>query len=98
VRLKLGSAFDIVGERKQTDFKANYDGHEIIESYEIKIRNHKDEDIEVLVKEVLFRWSNWSIEKKSQDFTKDNSNTIYFPVKVKKNAETVLTYTVKYTW
>jgi hypothetical protein len=98
VRLKLGSAFDVVGERKQTDFKANYDGHEITESFEIKIRNHKDEDVEVLVKEVLFRWSNWNIEKKSQDFTKDNDHTIYFPVKVKKNAETVVTYTVKYTW
>src|SRR5688572_19173309 len=98
VRLKLGSAFDVVGERKQTDFKANYDGHEIVESFEIRIRNHKDEDVEVLVKEIMFRWTNWNIEKKSQDFTKDNAHTITFPVKVKKNSETVVTYTVKYTW
>src|SRR5262249_11915113 len=31
VMVKLGSAFDIVGERKQTSFNVNYNGHEITE-------------------------------------------------------------------
>ena len=43
VLVKLGSAFDIVGERKQTDFTPNYDGHVITEIFEIKLRNHKKE-------------------------------------------------------
>ena len=45
VLVKLGTAFDIVGERKQTDFTANYDGHVITESFEIKVRNHKKEPV-----------------------------------------------------
>ena len=98
LRLKLGSAFDIVGEHKQVDFKSDYDAHWIEETYEIKLRNHKAEDVEVLVKEVLFRWVNWTVTKKSHDFVKDDAHTVIFPVKVKKDGESVLTYTVKYTW
>jgi hypothetical protein len=98
VRLKLGSAFDVVGERKQLDFKADYDAHWIEETYEIRLRNHKTEDVEVLVKEVMFRWVNWNVTKKSHDFKKEDAHTAIFPVKVKKDGETVITYTVKYTW
>jgi hypothetical protein len=98
VRLKLGSAFDIVAERKQVDFKSDYDAHWIEESFEVRVRNHKDEDVEVLVKEILFRWVNWQITKKSHEYQKDDAHTVYYPLKVKKNGETVLTYTVKYTW
>jgi hypothetical protein len=98
IRLKLGSAFDVVGERKQTDFKANYDGHEVIESFEVKIRNHKDEDIDVIVKEVMYRAVNWQITTQSHNGEKKDSRTVHYPLKVPKNGETVLTYTVKYTW
>ncbi len=98
LRLKLGNAFDIVGERKQTDFKVDYDAKWLEETFEIKVRNHKDEDVTVLVRESLYRWVNWSVTKKSQDFEKQDAHTIHFPVKVKKNGETVVTYTVRYTW
>ncbi|MEE9523900.1 MAG: hypothetical protein V3V59_04005, partial [Thermodesulfovibrionales bacterium] len=44
VRVKTGKAFDIVSERKQTDWIRIAEG--VFEStFEIKIRNHKDEDI-----------------------------------------------------
>jgi hypothetical protein len=98
VRLKLGSAFDVVGERKQTDFKANYDGHVVTESFEVKIRNHKDEDIDVIVKEVMYRAVNWQITVQSHTSEKQDSRTVHYDLKVPKNGETVLTYTVKYTW
>lgn len=98
ILIKLGSAFDIVGERKQIDFKTNYDRDWIRETFEIKIRNHKKEPVTVLVKEVLYRWSNWKIESTSHKFEKEDSRTIYFPVKVDKDGEEVITYTVLYTW
>lgn len=98
VLLKLGSAFDVVGERKQTDFKVDYDRHWMEESFEIKLRNHKEEDIEVTVKENLFRWTSWEIVEFSHIYEKIDSRTIHFKVKVPKDEETKITYSVKYTW
>ena len=31
------------------------------EEIEVKIRNHKDEPVKVIVKENLYRWTNWKI-------------------------------------
>jgi hypothetical protein len=96
--VKLGTAFDIVGERKQTDFTAEYEKRFITESFEIKVRNHKKEAVTVLVRENLFRWTNWEITKKNADFEKVDFRTIHFPVDVPAGGEKIITYTVKYTW
>ncbi len=61
MRVKLGSAFDVVGERRQTDFKVDTKAKWLEEAFEIKLRNHKDQPVEVLVKENLYRWSNWTL-------------------------------------
>jgi hypothetical protein len=98
VLVKLGTAFDIVGERKQTDFTANYDGRVITESFEIKVRNHKTEPVQVLVRESLFRWVNWEITKSSDKWEKQDYRTIHFPIDVPAGGEKTVTYTVKYTW
>jgi hypothetical protein len=96
--VKLGSAFDIVGERKQTDFKADYNGHVITESFEIKLRNHKAEPVKVVVKENLFRWVNWEITASSDKYEKQDYRTIHIPVEVPAGGEKTVTYSVKYTW
>lgn len=98
VRLYIGDAFDIVGERIQTDFKAEYDEDWMEESYEITLRNHKDEDVEVRVVEHLFRWTEWKILQASQDYEKLDAQTIEFRVPVEADGETVVTYTVRYEW
>lgn len=98
VRVKLGSAFDVVGERKQTDFKIDTRAHWIEEAFEIKLRNHKEQPVDVIVKENLYRWSNWSIIEKSQNFTKEDARTVHFPVKVPKDGEAVVRYRVRYSW
>ncbi len=98
IKLHVGDAFDVVGERKRTDFKVDNAAHWMTESFEIRGRNHKDEPVEVLVKETLYRWNNWEITQASHKWTKFDSNTIHFPVKVDKDGEQVITYTVRYTW
>jgi len=45
VKLHIGDAFDIVGERKRTDFHVDNAGHIMIESFEIRVRNHKTEPV-----------------------------------------------------
>ncbi|MHC4469806.1 MAG: DUF4139 domain-containing protein [Planctomycetota bacterium] len=98
LRIRLGSAFDLTAERRQTDFKVNHNEEWLRESFEIKVRNHKDEAVEVVLQEDLYRWLSWEIEKKSRDFTKVHAQRIIFPVKVEPDGEAVVTYTVKYTW
>ena len=98
VRLYVGDAFDIVGERVQTDFKVDYDDDWMKESYEITLRNHKDEDVEVRVVEHMFRWSEWKIVDASHEFAKTDAQTIEFRVPVEANGETIVTYTVRYDW
>ena len=98
VRIKLGSAFDVVGERKQTDFSVDTKAQWLEEQIEVKLRNHKDQPVHVLVKENLYRWSNWKILTKTHEFVKEDSRTITFPVDVPKDGETVVRYRVRYTW
>ncbi len=98
VLVRLGSAFDIVGERKQTDFDANYDGHIMNETFEIKLRNHKKEPVTVIIKENLFRWVNWEITKCSDEWKKQDYRTIHIPVEVPPDGEKTVTYSVRYTW
>jgi len=95
--LYIGDAFDIVGERKQTDFRKP-SARTIIESFEIKVKNHKEEAVTVQVLEKLYRWVNWEITESSHEYKKLDSRTIEFPVEVKKDGEVTITYTVKYTW
>lgn len=96
--VKLGQSFDVVGERKQTDFEYNKGANRIVETFEITLRNHKPTEQKVIVREVLYRWSAWEITRKSDDFDKIDSRTIHFPVTVPADGEKTLTYTVRYNW
>jgi hypothetical protein len=98
VRLYIGDAFDIVGERVQTDFRVDYDDDWMEETYEITLRNHKNEDVEVRVVEHMFRWSEWEIQDESHEFDKMDSRTVEFRVPVESDGETIVTYTVRYEW
>ena len=99
VRVYTGNAFDLVGERRRTDFKADYNQEWMDESFEIKIRNHKEKDtVEFRVVEHLYRWTNWEIAEKSNDFEKTDSQTIEFRVEVPPGEERVITYKVHYNW
>ncbi|MET0279557.1 MAG: DUF4139 domain-containing protein [Steroidobacteraceae bacterium] len=98
VRVKLGSAFDVVGERKQVDFRSDSRSRWIEEEIDVEVRNHKDEDVEVQVREFLFRWTGWTILSSSQAYEKEDARTILFPVKVPKNSNRTVRYRVRYSW
>ena len=98
VRIRLGTAFDVVGERRQTDFTVDSRGRVMEEAFEIRLRNHKDQPVEVTVRESLYRWSNWQVIASSARWEKLDAQNIEFPVTVGKDAEAVVTYRVRYTW
>ncbi len=95
VRIYVGNAFDIKGERaKKSQRKISDKARE--ETIEIKIRNHKETDIKVIIEENV--WGDWEIRNQSHPYKKKDANTIEFTVPVKKDAETVVQYTVLYKW
>ena len=98
IRLYIGDAFDVVGERVQTDFRVDYDDDWMEESFEITLRNHKGEDVEIRVVEHLFRWSEWEMLEESHEHDKMNANTIEFRVPVEADGEATVSYTVRYEW
>jgi hypothetical protein len=98
VRLYLGNAFDIVGERAQKDFKSFANGRVVEETVEIKVRNHKSESVEVQVYEHPWRWNQWEIVSASTEWTKVDQSTLKFPVKIGKDEEKVVRYTIRYSW
>ncbi|HUR46969.1 MAG TPA: hypothetical protein VMZ27_13910 [Candidatus Saccharimonadales bacterium] len=98
LRIYTGDAFDLVGERKRTNFKMDNNRENVDETFEIKLRNRKKEDVEIRVVEHLYRWSNWEVTEKSNAFLKTDAQTIEFRIAVKPDEEKVLSYSVHYSW
>ena len=98
IRVTTGNSFDLVGERKATNFKVDVADKWLDESFEIKLRNHKKEAVEIRVVEHLYRWSTWDITAKSNAFVKTDAQTIEYRVQVQPEEEQTITYTVHYSW
>jgi hypothetical protein len=98
VRVYVGNAFDIVGERRRTGFKVDTSNNWADESFEIILRNRKKEAVDVRVVEHLFRWVNWEIRQPSDAFSKLDAQKVEFRVKLEPDEEKTLTYSVHYSW
>jgi hypothetical protein len=92
VRIKLGDAFDVVGSRKQTDWKKiAWDTYEA--AFEVSLRNHKKEDVVVRVIEPIP--GDWEMLSSSHEHTKTEASTAEFTLHVPRDKETKLTYRVR---
>ena len=98
IRLYTGNAFDMTGERSRTDYRADFNARWLDESFEIKVRNHKSEPVEVRLVEHLYRWTNWDIIKNSDPFKKLDSRTMEFLVQIPSGGEKTVSYKVHYSW
>jgi len=98
LRLYTGNSFDIVGERKRTNYHVESSQHWMDESFEIRVRNHKKEAANVRVVEHLYRCNNWKLAEQSAASRKIDAQTIEFPISIKPDGEAVVTYTVHYSW
>jgi hypothetical protein len=98
IRVNTGNAFDLAGERKETNYNVDNSHRTLDESFEIKLRNHKKEPVEIRVLEHLYRWNNWEITDHSNAFVKTGANTIEFRAQLQPDEEKTLYYTVHYSW
>jgi hypothetical protein len=92
VKVYVGNAFDIIGERAVTDSK-KIGARVREETVEIKLRNHKKEDIQVVVTEKI--WGDWKIIHSTHSPERKDATTVEFVLPVPKDGETVLTYRVR---
>jgi hypothetical protein len=98
VKIRLGEAFDVVGERTRTDFTVDNAARRMTESFKIEVRNQKAAGQKVRVIERLYRWTNWKITSQNQNFTKIDSDNIAFDLSINAEGKAEITYTVTYNW
>jgi hypothetical protein len=98
VRLYTGNAFDMTGERTRTEYRSDFNARWLDETFEIKVRNHKAEPVEVRIVEHLYRWTSWDILKNSDPYKKLDSRTIEFLVQLPSGGEKTVSYKAHYSW
>jgi hypothetical protein len=98
IRMYLGNAFDLIGERKQTSFYTHPSQDLMRETFEIEVRNRSEETVTVQVVEHLYRWSNWKLTAKNHDFVQTDAQSIEFPITIAPDGIETVRYTVEYTW
>lgn len=97
VKLRLGNAFDITADKKQTDFKVlprPAKGISLYESaYEIVLKNAKKEAVTVTVQEPIP--GDWKLIKESQPSQKSSSNTATWNITIPPEGKSTLSYRVQ---
>jgi hypothetical protein len=96
VRLKLGEAFDVTADKKQTDFKrrepTNRASYVFESAYEIVLRNAKKEAASVVVREPVP--GDWTMLEETQRHAKVAAGTAEWRVRVPAEGSTTLRYRV----
>lgn len=95
VRVYVGNAFDVVCERKQTDFKKIASNQAEME-FQITLRNHKDGPVTVDVREPV--GGDWEVINSNFKWTKLDARTIGFQIPVEKDGTATLDYRVRVKW
>jgi hypothetical protein len=95
VTVHIGNAFDVIAERKQTDYK-RIDTHVWEMEFEITLRNHKDTPITVEVNEPI--GGDWEMLSSTYKFTKTAAWAAQFKVPVAKDGTSVLKYRIRAKW
>ncbi len=95
VRIKMGEAFDVVGDRRQMEWRAVSSC--VSEStWEIALRNHKDDAEEVQVWEPV--GGDWEILSSSHEPTRVDSRTFTFTVQIPARGAVTIDYRVRVRW
>ncbi|HLO99486.1 MAG TPA: hypothetical protein VK171_12900 [Fimbriimonas sp.] len=95
ISLTVGRSFDVRADRKRTEFK-RLSQTSVRESFEIEVRNRKKTDETVYLYER--HWGDWKVTEKSENFVKEDANTMVFELKLKAGEERKVAYTVDTKW
>lgn len=99
VTLPVGSSFDVRASRKRTAFSYIREGNDNVgarETWEIELRNRKEEPATVTVYER--HWGEWKITQSSDDYTRESSAVAKWEVTIPADTVKTITYTVESRW
>ena len=95
LRIKMGEAFDVVADRRQMDYTV-ISGCVSESTWQIDLRNHKDEDVEVMLVEPV--GGDWQILSSTHPFEQTDAWTFTLTPEVEANGETRVEYRVRVRW
>jgi len=94
VKLAVGNAFDIVGEKTTTD--TEYSGScSYRYSYNITLRNHKAEAVNVKV--IEHAYGEWDVTSETVTHTKDSASQLSWNVPIKADGSATILYSIRTT-
>ena len=94
-KLKIGEAFDVIGERVQTEYKRLADNLFEV-AFDVSLRNHKNEDIKVYVEEPIP--GDREMLSNTHPYEKVSARLIRFDVPVAKDTEVKVKYRVRFRY
>ena len=95
LRIRMGEAFDVLGDRRQMDYTVV--SNCVSEStWRVDLRNHKDQDVDVLLVEPV--GGDWEILSSTHSWEKTDAWTFMLRPKVEARGETVVEYRVRVRW
>lgn len=95
---RIGPARGLRGERERTGYTEVKPLHEYEESFEIRLANDSDQDVQIRVVEHLYRWHDYEIVKSDAEYTTIAQQTIEFRPDLKPGGRRSIHYTVRYRW
>ena len=94
----LGPARGLRGERERTGYSEVTAGHSYEESFEIRLENDSDSEVEIRVVEHLYRWNDYEIVRADAEYQETAPQTIEFRPVLKPGGRRAIHYTVRYNW
>ena len=98
IRVLTGNSFDLTGEHRMTNSTEDGANRVATQSFEVKVRNHKKEAVEIRVLEHATHGGNWTLTAQSQPHEKKDATSLEFRVPLQPDEEKTVTYTIRYTW
>jgi hypothetical protein len=97
-RVRIAADGEIGGERRQVECRFDDRARQVRERIEVKLRNRGKKPVEVVLREYLYRWGNWTIEAEDAPGSRASGSAQEYRVKVPAGGERAVTYTVLYSW
>ncbi|MCL4225989.1 MAG: DUF4139 domain-containing protein [Myxococcales bacterium] len=98
LRLRIGAAPELVGERRQLDCREDPGRRAVRERIEVKVENRGKVAADVVVREYLYRWHNWRIDQEDEPGKRAGASAHEWRLRLPAGATRTLSYTVVYAW
>ena len=96
IRIRMGNAFDVVGDRRQMEYRITGGRCEAESTWEVQLRNHKDEAVTVQVIEPI--GGDWTILESSHPHRTIDAHTFAFDLDMPANRNDTIRYRVRVRW